>query len=129
MLSDTGRSYPFDRRGVGYGRGEGVVVLALKRLNYAIRDGDHIRTVIRATAVNQDGYTTSGITYPNGKAQEALIRSAYAQAGLDPRHVAYVEAHGTGTVAGDQEELGALARVFAGSRPERSQRYLCTSAP
>ncbi|KUI71345.1 Lovastatin diketide synthase LovF [Cytospora mali] len=120
MLSDTGRSYPFDRRGVGYGRGEGVVVLALKRLDAALRDGDPIRTVIRATAVNHDGYTASGITYPNGKAQESLIRSAYAKAGLDPQGVAYVEAHGTGTVAGDQEELGALARVFASADRQNS---------
>lgn len=124
MLSDTGRSYPFDRRGVGYGRGEGVVVLALKRLDDALRDGDPIRTVIRATAVNHDGYTASGITYPNGKAQESLIRSAYEKAGLDPQSVAYIEAHGTGTVAGDQEELGALARVFASSDREISSTPL-----
>lgn len=40
MLSGTGQSYPFDSRGVGYGRGEGIVVLTLKRLDEALRDGD-----------------------------------------------------------------------------------------
>jgi acyl transferase domain-containing protein/NADPH:quinone reductase-like Zn-dependent oxidoreductase/NAD(P)-dependent dehydrogenase (short-subunit alcohol dehydrogenase family) len=119
MLSDTGRSYPFDSRGVGYGRGEGLVVLALKRLDDALRDGDPIRTVIRSTAVNQDGHTVNGITYPNGAAQADLIRTAYSRAGLLPVHVSYIEAHGTGTVAGDHEELAALDQVFG--QPDRSE--------
>ncbi|KAK8000576.1 hypothetical protein PG990_013176 [Apiospora arundinis] len=117
LVGASGRCHPFDRRGTGYGRGEGLVVLALKRLDDALRDRDPIRAVIRGTAVNQDGYTPQGITYPNGAAQAALIRAAYARCGggLRPQDVAYVEAHGTGTVAGDTEELNALADVFASS--------------
>ncbi|KAI5925744.1 polyketide synthase [Camillea tinctor] len=118
LISGTGHSYPFDSRGDGYGRGEGLVVLALKRLDDAVRDRDPIRSVICCTAVNQDGYTPASITHPNGIAQADLVRAAYARVGLKPQDVAYVEAHGTGTVAGDQEELGALAKVFSG--PERS---------
>ncbi|KAI1494570.1 polyketide synthase [Biscogniauxia mediterranea] len=118
LISGTGHSYPFDSRGDGYGRGEGLVVLALKRLDDAVRDRDPIRSVICCTAVNQDGYTPASITHPNGIAQADLVRAAYARVGLNPQDVAYVEAHGTGTVAGDQEELGALAKVFSG--PERT---------
>ncbi|PLB53458.1 ketoacyl-synt-domain-containing protein [Aspergillus steynii IBT 23096] len=113
MLSSTGRCYPFDDRGDGYGRGEGVVVLVLKRLETAIRDRNPIRTIIRGTAINQDGYTPQGITYPNGQAQADLARKAYAGAGLRPEEVAYIEAHGTGTKAGDKEELESIAEVFA----------------
>lgn len=112
MLSNTGRCYPFDERGKGYGRGEGVVVLVLKRLSDAIMDRDPIRAVIRGTAIGQDGYTPQNITYPNGQAQADLARAAYARAGLSPKDVAYVEAHGTGTKAGDFEELTALLDVF-----------------
>lgn len=94
MLSSTGRCYPFDERGKGYGRGEGVVVLVLKRLSDAIRDNDPVRTVIRSSAIGQDGYTPQSITYPNGEAQADLARAAYARAGLQPEEVAYIEAHG-----------------------------------
>ncbi|KIA75969.1 polyketide synthase [Aspergillus ustus] len=115
LLSSTGRCYPFDDRGDGYGRGEGVVVLVLKRVESALADRTPIRAVIRNTAVNQDGLTPKSITYPNGQAQADLARKVYAQVGLRPEEVAYVEAHGTGTRAGDKEELGAIADVFAGS--------------
>lgn len=113
LLSSTGRCYPFDERGKGYGRGEGVVMLVLKRLGDAIRDRDPVRAVVRSTAIGQDGYTPQNITYPNGQAQADLARAAYARAGLKPEDVAYVEAHGTGTKAGDKEELQGIAEVFA----------------
>ncbi|AEO68274.1 polyketide synthase [Thermothielavioides terrestris NRRL 8126] len=115
MLSSTGRCYPFDVRGEGYGRGEGFVVMVLKRLRDALRDRDPIRSVVLGTGVNQDGYTASGITHPSRSAQADLIRSVYARLGLRPHDTAYVEAHGTGTVAGDQEELAAIADVFTGT--------------
>ena len=118
LVSGSGRSYPFDLRGDGYGRGEGCVVFVMKRLDDALRDRDPVRAIVRGTAVNQDGYTPASITSPNGRAQTELARSAYLRASLRPEDVAYVEAHGTGTVAGDQQELSAIAEVFAG--PDRS---------
>ncbi|RTE81726.1 hypothetical protein BHE90_003791 [Fusarium euwallaceae] len=111
MLNDDGKSYSFDERGSGYGRGEGVATLVLKRLDDALQDGDPIRAVIRNTGVNQDG-KTNGITYPSAESQEMLTRAVYDQAGLDPKETAYVEAHGTGTIAGDKIELGAVQKVF-----------------
>ncbi|KAI0442664.1 polyketide synthase [Xylaria telfairii] len=122
LLSANGHCYPFDICGEGYGRGEGLVVLLLKRLDDAIRDRDPVHAIIRSTAVNQDGYTPAGITYPNGSAQASLIRTAYSRAGLLPQEVLYVEAHGTGTVAGDHEELSAISEVFKGV--EREERAL-----
>ncbi|KAI8932182.1 hypothetical protein NX059_011064 [Plenodomus lindquistii] len=113
MMSATGRCYPFDVRGDGYGRGEGVVVFVLKRLEDAVRDRDPIRAVIRGSGIGQDGFTPKGVTYPNGAAQADLMRETYRRAGLRPEDVVYVEAHGTGTKAGDGEELGGIADVFA----------------
>lgn len=118
MVGSTGRCYPFDVRGDGYGRGEGFVVVALKRLSEALHDRDPIRSVILNTGVNQDGFTASGITHPNHTAQADLIRETYARVKLSPLDVAYIEAHGTGTVAGDKEELLAIDEVFTGA--ERS---------
>ncbi|TEY79898.1 hypothetical protein BOTCAL_0040g00130 [Botryotinia calthae] len=115
MLNDSGRSFPFDERGSGYGRGEGVVTVLLKRLDHAIRMGDNIRSVICSTAVNQDG-KTNGITLPDSQAQESLIRLVYKNSNLDPCKIDYIEAHGTGTIAGDLAEIQTIKNVFCGDR-------------
>ena len=60
--------------------------------------------LVAGSAVNQDG-RSAGFTAPNGKAQEAVIRSALAQSGIEPQQVSYVEAHGTGTPLGDPVEI------------------------
>ncbi|KAH9985241.1 beta-ketoacyl synthase [Xylariaceae sp. FL0662B] len=58
LISSAGRSYPFDQRGNGYGRGEGCVVLVIKRLDKALVDRDPIRAVIyRNTFVEPLKYT------------------------------------------------------------------------
>ena len=98
-------------------------MVVLKRLDEALRDGDSIRGVIRNTAVGQDG-KTSGITLPNGEAQQHLIHSAYASAMLDPSTIGYVEAHGTGTVAGDTTEIDAITKAFCKARHAKSPLYV-----
>ncbi len=57
ILSPDGRSFTFDERANGYGRGEGVGVVILKTVEQARKDNDVIRAVIRATSTNQDGHT------------------------------------------------------------------------
>ncbi|WDK19629.1 KR domain-containing protein [Colletotrichum graminicola] len=111
FLSPDGRSYSFDKKGNGYGRGEGYAFVLLKPLHKAIEDGDPIRAVIRATGVNQDGRTPS-ITQPSSQAQADLIRSTYRTAGLSLDDTGYVEAHGTGTPVGDPLEAAAISQVF-----------------
>ena len=95
--------------------GEGCGVIVLKRLVDAKEDGDRLLAVIRGTAVNQDG-PSSALTAPNGPAQEDVIRTALARAGLKPREVGYIEAHGTGTQLGDPLEMQALTAVFRADR-------------
>ncbi|KAI1015613.1 hypothetical protein LB503_009786 [Fusarium chuoi] len=108
FLSPDGKCFTFDSRANGYGRGEGIGVVVMKRLSDAVRDNDTIRAVIRATKVNQDGHTT-GITLPSKEAQVANIKSVYESAGLDFSQTGYVECHGTGTKAGDWRELKAIS--------------------
>ena len=88
-----------------------------------MRDNDPIRAVIRETAVNSDGLT-KGVTMPSQEAHEALIRSAYRNAGLDPAETRYVEAHGTGTKTGDPLEMGAISSVFAQSPTVEAPLYV-----
>lgn len=97
FLSGDGKSYAFDSRASGYGRGEGVATVVIKRLKDALIAGDPIRAVIRGSALNQDGKTET-ITTPSLEAQEDLIRTCYQNAGLSPRDTQYFEAHGTGNI-------------------------------
>lgn len=73
-----------------------MAVLVLKRLGDAVRDGDMIRAVIRASDSNHNGYTF-GLTQPSAAAQEDLIRRVYKSAKLDFKSTRYIEAHGTYT--------------------------------
>lgn len=95
FLSKDSKCYSFDHRANGYSRGEGFGIVILKTLSDALRDGDTIRAVIRATGTNQDG-RTPGITQPSSQAQKVLIRDTYASGGLDMSETRYFEAHGTG---------------------------------
>jgi acyl transferase domain-containing protein/NADP-dependent 3-hydroxy acid dehydrogenase YdfG/SAM-dependent methyltransferase/acyl carrier protein len=117
MLAPDGRCKTFDAAADGFARGEGCGMLVLKRLSDAVADGDRVLAVIRGTAVNQDG-RSGGLTVPNGPAQEAVIRAALADAGVQPADIGYVEAHGTGTSLGDPIEVRALAGALGTGRPE-----------
>ncbi len=115
MLSPDGQCKAFDASANGFVRGEGCGIVVLKRLDEAEADGDHIWGVIRSVAVNQDGAST-GLTVPNGEAQERVIEEALSRAGILPSEVDYVEAHGTGTEVGDPIEINATAAAYGKGR-------------
>ncbi|KAJ3955154.1 hypothetical protein N0V92_008317 [Colletotrichum tropicale] len=116
VLSADGSCKTFSSEANGYARGEAVCAVYLKPLNAALRDGNPVRAVIKGTATNFDG-RTNGISLPSTEAHEALMRQAYARAGItDFSDTTFVECHGTGTPIGDPIEAGAVARVFGGSQ-------------
>lgn len=115
MLAPRGRCRTFDAEAEGYVRGEGCGLVVLRRLSDAAKNGDHVLAVIRGSAVNQDG-RTNGLTAPSGHAQQAVMRSALADAGLLANEISYVEAHGTGTPLGDPIEVEAIKGVFLEGR-------------
>jgi acyl transferase domain-containing protein/acyl carrier protein len=119
MMAPDGHCKTFDAAADGFVRGEGCAVIALKRLSDAIAAGDPIMAVIRGSAVNQDG-RSSGLTVPNGLAQQRVLRTALASAGLEPGDIDYVEAHGTGTSLGDPIEVEALGTVLGQGRSATS---------
>src|SRR5581483_1864323 len=116
LLSPDGKCRTFDAGANGYVRGEGVAAIILKPQAQALADGDRICGLIRGSAVNQDGRTLA-LTAPNRAAQEAMLTSAYAAAGVSPAEIDYVEAHGTATAVGDVVEVAALSAVLRRDRP------------
>ncbi len=55
---------------------------------------------------------TPGISHPSAEFQEAVIRKAYATAGLSLAETDYVECHGTATATGDPVEVSAIKKCF-----------------
>lgn len=116
-LSTDGRCRAFSDNTDGTGFSEGAVIMVLKRLSDARRDGDDIHAVLRGTAVMHSGHS-AGLTVPSGPGQATLIRTALARVAMKPDDIDYIEAHGTATKLGDPIEATALAEVFGmGRRP------------
>ncbi|MFB9839286.1 beta-ketoacyl [acyl carrier protein] synthase domain-containing protein, partial [Actinoallomurus acaciae] len=115
--SPDGHCRAFDAGADGTTPGDGVVVLALRRLADAIEAGDPVLGLIRGTAVNNDGGRKSGFTAPAVDPQVDVVAEALGVAGVAPADVGYVEAHGTGTRMGDALEITALAEGYAGAPP------------
>ncbi|MBA3251778.1 MAG: SDR family NAD(P)-dependent oxidoreductase, partial [Geodermatophilaceae bacterium] len=120
MESPDGHVRTFDAQAKGSMFGDGAAVVVLKRLSDAVRDGDHIWSVIRGSAMNNDGALKVGYTAPSVVGQARVIADAMADAGISGEDVSYIEAHGTATELGDPIEVAALTRAFG---PTASTQY------
>ncbi len=112
IRSPDGHCRAFDDRAQGTVSGDGAGLVVLKPLSAAIEDGDYIYSVIKGTAVNNDGLRKIGYTAPSITGQSDVIQLAHRKAKIDPNSLGYVEAHGTGTALGDPIEFEALNTSF-----------------
>ena len=112
VLSPDGHCHAFDHRAQGTVFGSGAGVVTLRRLEDAIADGDHIYSVIRGSAVNNDGARKVGYLAPSVDGQASAMTEAHEVACVDPATITYIECHGTGTYMGDPIEISALTQAF-----------------
>ncbi len=116
-FSASGDCRPFSDEADGTLIGEGVGMVAIRRLEDAERDGDTIYAVIRGLGASSDG--KGGSVYaPQPEGQAKALRRAYDHAGYSPATVELVEAHGTATKAGDAAEARGLRSVFGPANEE-----------
>src|SRR5262249_42752327 len=102
---------PFDADADGFVLGEGVGSVVLKRLDDALRDGDHVYAVIRGAGINNDGRSEGPMTPRKGGQIDVLAR-AYADAEITPDTAGVIEAHGTARGVGDRTEVAALKEYY-----------------
>lgn len=119
MASADGHCRTFDAEATGTVFGDGAGLVALRRLEDAVKAGDTILAVIRGWSINNDGSEKAGYAAPSIRAQAEVIRDAQAAAGVTPREIGYVEAHGTATPLGDPIEFAALHEAFSSGTDER----------
>ncbi|BAY30104.1 beta-ketoacyl synthase [Nostoc carneum NIES-2107] len=112
MLSGDGHCRPFDVNAQGTMFNNGAGIVALKRLEDALQDGDRIYAVIRGLGINNDGGDKVSFTAPSVDGQAEAIAMAQAYANIHPETISYIEAHGTATPLGDPIEIEALTQAF-----------------
>src|SRR5215217_1844179 len=115
ITSPDGHCRVFDAKARGTVGGNGAGIVVLKRLEDALRDGDHIEAIIKGSAINNDGSLKVGYTAPSVEGQSQVIKEAQLLAGVDADTISYIETHGTGTPLGDPIEIAALSTAFGES--------------
>lgn len=124
VLSRSHSCKPFDESADGYVRGEGCVVLVLKRLRDA--GSERILGIIRGSAAGSNGKSAALIA-PKGAAQVKTVRRALAQAGLTSAALCFIEAQATANRMGDAIEAAAVQSVIDADGPRVAPLYLSSS--
>ncbi|MBN1153271.1 MAG: amino acid adenylation domain-containing protein [Dehalococcoidia bacterium] len=117
ILSRTGSCRPFDKGADGTVLSSGAGVVVLQRLSDAQSEGSPIWSIVKGTAVNNDGKRKLAYSAPSGSGQADVIRRALTAAQVDACSLCCIEAHGTGTPLGDAVEFAALAEVLTAAPP------------
>jgi len=112
MESPDGHCRTFDAQAKGGLFGDGAGVVALKRLEEAVADGDQVLAVLKGSAINNDGALKVSYTAPSVVGQSEVVHTALEQAGVSAETISYIEAHGTATELGDPIEVASLTRAF-----------------
>ncbi|MDI5979860.1 SDR family NAD(P)-dependent oxidoreductase [Amycolatopsis magusensis] len=113
-LSLSGEVRAFDEDADGTLFSEAATMIAVKRYDQAVSDGDRVLAVICGSALATDG-RGKAISAPHSAGLRRAIDLAWADGGVTATDVSWVIAHGTGTAAGDEVEIETLAAVADGA--------------
>ncbi|MEM9637948.1 MAG: beta-ketoacyl synthase N-terminal-like domain-containing protein, partial [Pseudomonadota bacterium] len=102
------RAFDANRDGFVISGGGGMVVL--EELEHALARGADIYAEVTGYAATSDGHD---MVAPSGEGGERAMQLALSTL-PEGRSVSYINAHGTSTPAGDQPEMEAVRRAFAG---------------
>lgn len=113
-LSPRGEVRAFDADADGTLFSEAATMVAIKKYDQAVADGNHVLAVISGSALTTDGRGRT-ISAPNPAGVRRVLDLAWADGGVTGEDVSWVIAHGTGTAAGDAVEIGAFAAAAGGA--------------
>lgn len=125
IQSKDGHCRPFDEEGSGTVFGSGVGVVVLKRLEDAIEQKDTIYSVIRASAINNDGDRKISFTAPSYEGQTDVTQTVLSLEDIEKESIRFIEAHGTGTILGDPIELNSIMNTFSLESVEENAKFPC----
>jgi acyl transferase domain-containing protein len=103
-ISQGGAPRPFDPQADGTVLGEGAVVIALKRVQDAVRDGDRILAMVRACATASNDHRQ--------RALESAASLALSRGRIERTRVRYVESGACGVVEVDLAESAAVRSAY-----------------
>lgn len=100
---------PFSKNRDGMIQGEGAAIFVFEEYEHARARGADILAEVTGFSMNSDAHD---IVMPSQEGATRAIRTALADAKINPEQVGYVNAHGTGTRVNDRIECAALADAF-----------------
>lgn len=115
-------SRPFDVDRDGFVMGEGSGILLLESLDHALARGANILGEVVGFGMSADAYHITSPA-PGGEGAARSMKSALADAGIEPSAIAYINAHGTSTPYNDRFESMAIKSVFG-----EHAKNLCVSS-
>jgi 3-oxoacyl-[acyl-carrier-protein] synthase II len=118
----TTASRPFDVDRDGFVMGEGSGILLLESLDHALARGANILGEVVGFGMSADAYHITSPA-PGGEGAARSMKSALADAGIEPSAIAYINAHGTSTPYNDKFESMAIKSVFG-----EHAKNLCVSS-
>ena len=107
----TKASRPFDAGRDGFVMSEGAAFLILEELEHAKARGARIYAELAGYGATDDAFHITAPTEDGAGSTDAM-RSALADAGLQPEEIQYVNAHGTSTQLNDKGETMSLKSCF-----------------